>query len=87
MCNRPSQIHCLNSDEPGDLSLLRYKPDFVTSLFVINELYCIFKFFFFLKIFAKVKNYVILLPLTDLFDIRILRIRRFSFVSVIFGFD
>ena len=24
-----------------DLSLLRYKPDFVTSLFVINELYCI----------------------------------------------
>jgi hypothetical protein len=38
--NRPSQIHCLNSDGTGDLSLLRYKPDFVTSLFVINELYC-----------------------------------------------
>ena len=41
ICNRPSQIHCLNSDGTGDLSLLRYKPDFVTSLFVINELYCI----------------------------------------------
>jgi hypothetical protein len=40
ICNRPSQIHCLNSDGTGDLSLLRYKPDFVTSLFVINELYC-----------------------------------------------
>ena len=25
----------------GDLSLLRYKPDFVINLFVINELYCI----------------------------------------------
>ena len=40
LCNRPSQIHCLNSDGTGDLSLLRYKPDFVTSLFVIDELYC-----------------------------------------------
>ena len=40
MCNRHSKIHCLNSDWTGDLSLLRYKPDFVTSLFVINELYC-----------------------------------------------
>jgi hypothetical protein len=40
ICNRPSQIHCLNSDGTGDLSLLRYKPDFVTSLFFINELYC-----------------------------------------------
>ena len=39
ICNRPSQIHCLNSDGTGDLSLLRYKPDFVTSLFVINKLY------------------------------------------------
>ena len=39
--NRPSQIHCLNSDGTGDLSLLRYKPDFVTSLFAISELYCI----------------------------------------------
>ena len=39
--NRTSQIHCLNSDGTGDLSLLRYKPDFVTSMFVINELYCI----------------------------------------------
>ena len=39
ICNRPSQIHCLNSDGTGDLSLLRYKPDFVISLFVINELY------------------------------------------------
>ena len=38
--NRPSKIHCLNSDGTGDLSLLRYKPDFVTSLFVINELCC-----------------------------------------------
>jgi hypothetical protein len=37
MCNRPSQIHCLNSDGTGDLSLLRYKPDFVTSLFVLND--------------------------------------------------
>jgi hypothetical protein len=36
------KIHytCLNSDGTGDLSLLRYKPDFVISLFVINELYC-----------------------------------------------
>jgi hypothetical protein len=25
----------------GDLSLLRYKPDFVINLFVIKELYCI----------------------------------------------
>ena len=41
ICNRPSLIHCLNSDGTGDLSLLRYKPDFVTGLFVINELYCI----------------------------------------------
>jgi hypothetical protein len=41
ICNRPSQIHCLNSDGTMDLSLLRYKPDFVTSLFVISELYCI----------------------------------------------
>ena len=41
ICNRPSEIHCLNSDGTGDLSLLRYKPDFVVSLFVINELYCI----------------------------------------------
>ena len=40
ICNRPSQLHCLNSDGSRDLSLLRYKPDFVTSLFVINELYC-----------------------------------------------
>jgi hypothetical protein len=39
---RPSQIHCLNSDGTGDLSLLRYKPDFVISLFFINELYCIY---------------------------------------------
>jgi hypothetical protein len=39
ICNRPSQIHCLNSDGTGDLSLLRYKPDFTTSLFVINKLY------------------------------------------------
>ena len=39
--NRPSQIHCLNSDGTGDLSLLRYKADFVTSLFAISELYCI----------------------------------------------
>jgi hypothetical protein len=48
--NRPSQIHCLNSDGTGDLSLLRYKPDFVTSLFVINELYCSsrIKLFFYL---------------------------------------
>jgi hypothetical protein len=38
--NRPSKIHCLNSDWTGDLSLLRYKPDFATSLFAINELYC-----------------------------------------------
>jgi hypothetical protein len=36
ICNRPSQIHCLNSNGTGDLFLLRYKPDFV-----INELYCI----------------------------------------------
>jgi hypothetical protein len=34
------KMHCLNSDGTGDLSLLRYKPDFVTSLFIINELYC-----------------------------------------------
>jgi hypothetical protein len=34
-------MHCLNSNGTGDLSLLRYKPDFVTSLFAINELYCI----------------------------------------------
>ena len=40
MLNRPSKIHCLNSDWTVDLSLLRYKPDFVTNLFVINELYC-----------------------------------------------
>ena len=26
ICHRPSQIHCLNSDGTGDLSLLRYKP-------------------------------------------------------------
>ena len=44
LCNRPSQIHCLNSDGTEDLSLLRYKPDFVTSLFVINELYCMCKY-------------------------------------------
>ena len=35
--NRPSKIHCLNSDWTGDLSLLRYKPDFVTILFVISQ--------------------------------------------------
>jgi hypothetical protein len=29
------------SDGTGDLSLLRYKPDFVINLFDINELYCI----------------------------------------------
>ena len=34
-------MHYLNSDGTGDLSLLRYKPDFITSLFLINELYCI----------------------------------------------
>jgi hypothetical protein len=45
ICNRPSQIHCLNSDGTGDLSLLRYKPDFITSLFAINELYCIYRAF------------------------------------------
>ena len=39
-CNRPSKIHCLNRDGTGDLSLLRYKPDFVTRLFAKNELYC-----------------------------------------------
>jgi hypothetical protein len=33
-------MHCLNSDWTRDLSLLRYKPDFVTSLFAISELYC-----------------------------------------------
>jgi hypothetical protein len=26
ICNRPSEIHCLNSDWTGDLYLLRYKP-------------------------------------------------------------
>jgi hypothetical protein len=36
-----SKIHCLNSDWTWDLSLLRYKPDFVTCLFSINKLYCI----------------------------------------------
>jgi hypothetical protein len=29
------------SDGTGDLSLLRYTPDFVINLFVINELYLI----------------------------------------------
>jgi hypothetical protein len=36
-------VHGYNEQKngTGDLSLLRYKPDFVISLFVINELYCI----------------------------------------------
>jgi hypothetical protein len=37
--NRSPKIHCLNSDWTGNLSLLRYMPDFVTNLFAINELY------------------------------------------------
>jgi hypothetical protein len=36
ICNRPSEIRCLNSDGTGDLSLLRYKPDFVT-FDVVND--------------------------------------------------
>jgi hypothetical protein len=37
----PSSSQRLTGMGTGDLSLLRYKPDFVTSLFIINELYCI----------------------------------------------
>jgi hypothetical protein len=37
----PPVMLLMNSDWTGDLSLLCYKPDFVTSLFVINKLYCI----------------------------------------------
>jgi hypothetical protein len=36
--NRPPQIHCLNSDGTGDLSLLRYKPDFVINLLICGRI-------------------------------------------------